>query len=298
MTKFKRVFSRLLRLRPKSRASYSHRAVITPAANTAVTYRKSSSRNKRALLALAHAAQYVQPSPDAVPEDVEEVEEDDDEGEGEGEYHDKDDKDITEVFPYDLVRDTNIEVDVQNAQPLSDTIPEIVEEVEEYEDEDTPEVFPYDLVRKTHTERMTQHLYVALADNDREIAALRTVDREKFNHIVRIVFKPLSRRGNILPSSWSTEEIHRDDGPSELRLTCPGLTLHFGDKLTALTEKQLLAARNYVTQSLPERNDRWAAQGFQFPFSPEECKDARVLIVGPPIGLWTSWPSLFATWPF
>ncbi|KAN0091469.1 hypothetical protein V8E55_005035, partial [Tylopilus felleus] len=137
------------------------------------------------------------------------------------------------------------------------------------------------LARKTHHEMITKHLYVAVSDNDHEIAALRTLEREKFTHIVRVKFEPASDRG-ITPSSWAIEETHRVSGPSELRLTCPDLSLRYGDTMTALSQWQLLASRNYMAQMLPAEDDAWVAQGLEFPFSPEDCENGRLLIVGPP----------------
>ena len=196
------------------------------------------------------------------------------------------------------------EFGVRTVRPLTDTTPQKVEEIGNYddddddeydeaydeaEDDDIPEFFPYDLARKTHIEMMIDRLYVAVTDNDREIAALRTRHRETFTHIVRVSFDPVApRHDNITPSSWTSEEIcpddhghDHDDAPCELRLTCPTLTRHYSHGLTALTEKQLLAARNYIARTLPNRNDAWDKEGLAFPFSPDECEDARVLVVGP-----------------
>ena len=71
---------------------------------------------------------------------------------------------------------------------------------------------------KTHSEMMIDRLY---------IAALRTRHHKMFINIVRIVFDPLARNDNIMPSSWSSEEIYPDGddhGPYGLRLRCPALT--------------------------------------------------------------------------
>ena len=189
-------------------------------------------------------------------------------------------------------------MEVQNVQPSTETIPKDVQETDQHDDDDDdeyeyedevmdksvfPEVTPYDLARKTHNEMMTHGLYVAVSDNDCEIAALRTCYGEKFTHIVRVVFEPLAHDDNITPSSWTSEMIYRDDGPCELRLTCPALTRHYTSNLTALTEKQLLTARNYITRLLPDGNDAWQQRGLVFPVpvSQNDCDDARVLIVGP-----------------
>ena len=190
---------------------------------------------------------------------------------------------------------TPVEIEVQ---PSTEIIPEEVEEIEEYmdgddeyEDEDEvkdedfiPEVIPCDLARKTHNEMVIKRLYVAVTDNDCEIAALRTYRGERFSHIVRVVFNPLSDHDNISPSSWTSEKIHRDDGLCELRLTCPALTRHYTNNLTALTKEQLLTARNFITHVLPDGHYAWQQMGLVFPapVSGDECDDARVLIVGPP----------------
>ncbi|KAN0091473.1 hypothetical protein V8E55_005039, partial [Tylopilus felleus] len=137
------------------------------------------------------------------------------------------------------------------------------------------------LARKTHHEMITKHLYVAVSDNDHEIAALRTLERKKFTHIVRVKFEPASDRG-ITPSSWAIEETHRVSRPSELRLTCPALSRRYGHTMTALSQWQLLASRNYIAQMLPAKDNAWVSQGLEFPFSPEECANGRLLIVGPP----------------
>lgn len=293
MTQFKRVISQFLRLQPRFRQPLLQCCVSTPTANTEVAYNEPDSSCKLAHLDPESEVQNVQPSTNTVLQKVEEVEEYDDGDKGE--YNNEEDKDIPKVFPYDLVRETHIEMEVQNVQPSTDTTAKKFEKVEECddddeyddEDDDVPEVFPYDLARKTHIEMMIGRLYIAVADNDREIAALRTRHREKFSHIVRVAVDPLSpRHDNITPSSWASEEIYpnhdnHDNGPCELRLTCPALTRHYRDDLTALKEKQLIAARNYIARALPNRNEAWEKEGLEFPFSPAECEDARVLIVAP-----------------
>ena len=207
------------------------------------------------------------------------------------------DKDIAEAIPYDVVPETPTETGVQTVQPSTDTPPENVDEVEECddhadddneyegrdkEDEDIPEVSPDDLERKTHIEMMVDSLYIAVADNDREIAALRTRLHKTFTHIVRVVFDPLAPNDNITPSSWSSDEICHDSGPYELRLTCPALTRHYSNGLTALKEKQLLAARNYIADTMLNRNEDPDEEKESLAFSfLDECEDPRVLIVGP-----------------
>jgi hypothetical protein len=286
MTQFKRVISRLLRIHPRFRQPNRRRRVSIPAADTTVTYNEPDSLCKPAHLDPESNVQDVQPSTNAVPQTVEEVEECDDVDGDKGECDNEEDKDTPKIFPYDLARETDI---VQSVQTSTDTTKKI-EEVEAYddddeyddeEDDDAPEVFPYDLARKTHIEMIIAPLYVAVADNDREIAALRTRHRDKFSHIVRVVFDPLSsRHNNIAPSSWKLEEINpdHDDAPYELRLKCPALSRQNRDDLTALKAKQLIAARKYIARVLPDRNDDWEVKS---PCSPAECEDARVLIVGP-----------------
>ncbi|KAF8554785.1 hypothetical protein OG21DRAFT_1522244 [Imleria badia] len=278
MTQLKSAFSQLLRLHPKYREQVCRRAVVTPAANTTGTYRKYKAVRKRAHLEPEFVVQDFELWTDTLSKCAEAEE-----------YEDKDG---------DEVPKTHTETEVQNLQPPTDTLPENVEEIEEYKNEDDdeyevevevkeedaiPEVIPYDLARKTHNEMMTKRLYVAVTDNDCEIAALRTCHGEKFTHIVRVVFEPLTRHSNITPSCWTSENIYPDDGPCELRLTCPALTRHYTNNLTALTEKQLLAARNYITHILPDGDHAWQQKGLAFPVpvSPDECDDARVLIVGP-----------------
>ncbi|KAG6377727.1 hypothetical protein JVT61DRAFT_14499 [Boletus reticuloceps] len=244
MTHFKRAFARFLC--PKFRKQHRQPDVVAPT--------ESTDRS------------VVEPSIDAV---VEEVEESGDE---------------------DEVRETHLDQTVQHSTDAVLTKVEMVEESEdsdshnecddEDEDNDVPEVFPYDLVHKTHCQRVIRGLYVAVADNDREIAALRTVHRAKFTHIIRVVFNPLSRN-NIMPSSWAVQEIYPDDGPHELRLRCPPLMRHYDGKLTALRENQLLATRNYIARALPHRNDMWAEQGHKLPFSLDEGEDT-ILIIAPP----------------
>lgn len=183
-------------------------------------------------------------------------------------------------------------MDLHEVHPSTDAILKTIDEVEEYadedsckeydeddeDDEDIPEVFPFELAQKTRCEMVTERLCLALTDNDGEIQALRTLLGENFTHIVRVVIKPPSC-DNIAPSSWTVEEISSEDRPSELRITCPALALHYSDELTALNKKQLLAARNYIAHALPaDRNDAWK---LGYPISSEECA-ARVLIVGPP----------------
>ncbi|KAF8132337.1 hypothetical protein EV363DRAFT_1327772 [Boletus edulis] len=143
-----------------------------------------------------------------------------------------------------------------------------------------PEVFPYDLARKPYHEMITKHLCIAMTDDDREIAALRPLGREGFTHIVRVVFDPPSRN-NIMPSSWRAQTMYANDGALELRLTCPALTLGYDGKLTALNEKQLRNARDFIKHAMPERNDTWVEQGHKFPFSRDECDDTRLLVVAP-----------------
>lgn len=149
------------------------------------------------------------------------------------------------------------------------------------DDDDTPEAFPFDLVHKTRIEMMIHHLYVALSDDDREIAALRTRHRERFTHVVRITFEPPSVDDKLTPSAWSKELTFPNNGPFELRLQCPNFARRLGEQHTALTKTQLLLARKYITFSLPYRRDTWLEHGFKFPFSMKECQDARLLIVGP-----------------
>ncbi|KAI9571587.1 hypothetical protein HD554DRAFT_2311936 [Boletus coccyginus] len=271
---FKRFLSQLFCLQPKLR----QRRVGTPRANTAVTHRESNSVRRRTRRGSKSRGKNVQPSTGTVPETIEEVE---------------------RIDGNDQVPETPTETEVQTVQPSTDTIPENVDEVEECDDADDeggydddeekdkniPKISPYDLERKTHIEMMIERLYVAVADNDLEIAALRTRDHKKFTHIVRVVFDPLAHDDNIAPSSWSSEEIYHDGdglGPYELRLACPALTRHYSDGLTALKEKQLLAARNYITDTMPSRNEDWDEEKESLAFSIlDECEDPRVLIVGP-----------------
>ena len=149
------------------------------------------------------------------------------------------------------------------------------------EDEDTLETYPFELARKTRIEMMVNRLYVALSDDDEEIAALRTRHCEPFTHIVRITFDPPCEDEELSPSSWSKELSFPEDAPFELRLLCPPFARFLDEKSTALTKQQLVLARKYITFSLPYRNDTWDQQASKFPFSTEQCQDARLLIVGP-----------------
>ncbi|KAG6381174.1 hypothetical protein JVT61DRAFT_5575 [Boletus reticuloceps] len=265
MTKFKRVLSRFLR--PKSHKQRRQRGAVTPIANGAVRSGTLNSLRKQSHPEPESTDQnVVQPSTDDVVEVVE--------------GHKDEDK----------VRDAHLAVGVQTIQPPTDAVLTEVEEAEEHEDrdlqgeyadddeeDDIPEAFLYDLARKTHHEMIVERLYVAVADDDSEIATLRALHRKRFTHIVRVVFNPLSHNSNITPSSWMVQEISADGAPHELRLTCPALTLCYDGKLTTLQEKQLRAARNYLTQTLPERSDA----EHKPPLSPGECEDVRVLVVSP-----------------
>ncbi|KAG6376692.1 hypothetical protein JVT61DRAFT_1707 [Boletus reticuloceps] len=243
MTHFKRFFSRFLH--PKSRRQLRQRGAVTPTTTNVVTSGEPGSLRGRAHPVPEPTDQnVVQPFTDAVVEEVEE-------SEGESEAH-----------------DTHLAVDVQTAQPSTDAILTKSEEVEQHQDGDEhdeydeeeehnmPKVFPHDLARKPYHEMITQHLCIAMTDDDREIAALRPLGRERFTHIVRVVFDPPSRN-NIMPSSWRAQIMCSNSGGLELRLTCPALTLGYDGKLTALNEKQIRDAHDFIKHAMPERNDAW-----------------------------------------
>ncbi|KAF8444940.1 hypothetical protein L210DRAFT_3531467 [Boletus edulis BED1] len=274
MTHFKHVFSRFLR--PKSRRQFRQRGAITPTATNVVTSGEPSSLRGRAHHVPESTDQnIVQPLADAVVEDVEESE-----GESESE-----------------ARNTHLAVDAHSVQPSTDTILTKTDEVEqhqdgdshdEYDDEyddddddddegdDVPEVISCDLARKTHCTKIIQRLYVAVTDDDCEIAALQTIHPKQFTHIVRVAFDPPSDKNNIMPSSWKLQVNFPKGGPHEVRLTCPALTLQYDGKRTALKEKQLRAARNVIA------NDAWSEEDPKFPIPLDLCKKMRLLVIAPP----------------
>ncbi|KAI9571569.1 hypothetical protein HD554DRAFT_2071698 [Boletus coccyginus] len=247
MPQFKRFLSQLLSLQPKLR----QRRVGAPRTNAAVTHRESNSVRKRTRRGSKSRGQKVQPPTDTVPETIE------------------------EAIPYDIVPETSIETEVQTVQPSTDTIPENVDEDDDDEhedydkkDKDVPEVSPYDLERKTHFEMMVDRLYIAVADNDREIAALRTRDHKKFTHIVRVVFDPArarrQHRAIELVLGGDLLRLETDSDPTGL---------------TALKEKQVLAARNYIADIILSKDEDGDEEKESLAFSfPDECKDPRVLI--------------------
>ncbi|KAG6375621.1 hypothetical protein JVT61DRAFT_3189 [Boletus reticuloceps] len=270
MTHFKHVFSRFLHR--KSRRQPCQRGAVTPTATNVVTSGEPSSLRGRVHPVPESTDQnVVQPLTDAVVEQVEEFE-------GESEAH-----------------DTHLAVDVQTVQPSTDTILTKVEEIEQHQDGDShdshddddeghdiPEVISCDLARKTHCTKIIQRLYIAVADDDREIAALQTLHPNRFTHIVRVAFDPPSDTNNITPSSWKLEVNFPRGGPHELRLTCPALTLRYDGKRTALKETQLRAARNVIAWALPQRNDTWAEQDPEFAIPLDLCKKMRMLVIAPP----------------
>ncbi|KAF8444961.1 hypothetical protein L210DRAFT_3502361 [Boletus edulis BED1] len=154
-------------------------------------------------------------------------------------------------------RDTQLAVDVQTVQPSTDAI-------------------------LTKTEEIIQRLYVAVTDDDCEIAALQTIHPKQFTHIVRVAFDPPSDKNNIMPSSWKLQVNFPKGGPHEVRLTCPALTLQYDGKRTALKEKQLRAARNVIAWALPQRNDAWSEEDPKFPIPLDLCKKMRLLVIAPP----------------
>ncbi|KAF8134369.1 hypothetical protein EV363DRAFT_889939 [Boletus edulis] len=150
------------------------------------------------------------------------------------------------------------------------------------EGDDVPEVISCDLARKTHCTKIIQRLYVAVTDDDCEIAALQTIHPKQFTHIVRVAFDPPSDKNNIMPSSWKLQVNFPKGGPHEVRLTCPALTLQYDGKRTALKEKQLRAARNVIAWALPQRNDAWSEEDPKFPIPLDLCKKMRLLVIAPP----------------
>ena len=145
---------------------------------------------------------------------------------------------------------------------------------------DTLPTFPFDLARKARLEMMVYRLYIALSDDDREVAALCTRQCEKFTHIIRITFDPPSVDNKVLPSNWSVA-LNFSDERLEMHIRCPAFIRGLGEYNKSLTKQQLLLASKFIAFSLPYRHDKWFQQGIKFPFSQEECHNSRVLIVGP-----------------
>ena len=231
--------------------------------------------------------QNVEPSTDAVLKIVDDSSCDD---EYDDEYDEKEDiGNIDDVSPGDSLCEAHVDLDVQNVAPPTDITPESADEVgyevDSYYDEDDeeeteaiPRVFPHDIARRTRKQMVTRRLYVAVSDDDSDIAALRTEQHELFTHVVRVTLDPFSH-DSIAPS----KKLYPDYGTCELRLTCPTSTLRYSERLTALNAKQLLAARDFIAYALFAEMDQVLVdtiQGFKPPIISKDV--ARALIVCPP----------------
>ena len=125
---------------------------------------------------------------------------------------------------------------------------------------------------KSHLEEILDDLYVAYADDEDEIAKLRTFHYRKFSHILRVVpvlcafTEPIPGRVDQ-PAGTVNKEIEQSRRQTRtLSLSVPEIP-NVSQTQTLLNPSQLLAARDFIALAMP--------------YIPRWCCSVDVLIVAP-----------------
>ena len=132
---------------------------------------------------------------------------------------------------------------------------------------------------KSHLEEILDGLYVAYADDEDEIAELRTFHYRKFSHILHVVpvpcvfTEPIPGRVDQ-PAGTVNEEIAQSRRQTRtLSLSVPEIP-NVSQTQTLLNPSQLLAARDFIALAMPYMNS-------YLPYIPRWCCSVDVLIVAP-----------------
>ncbi|KAL4079197.1 hypothetical protein J3A83DRAFT_1044171 [Scleroderma citrinum] len=131
----------------------------------------------------------------------------------------------------------------------------------------------------SHLEEILDGLYVAYANDENELAALRTFYDREFSHILQvalippIISSPMSVRIGQLSGGRSEEMAQGGRQTRKLRLAVPALP-RIGHTQILLSASQLLAARDFLALAMPYKN-------CYFPSVPRRCCSVDLVIVAP-----------------
>ncbi|KAL4062778.1 hypothetical protein V8B97DRAFT_1877416 [Scleroderma yunnanense] len=131
----------------------------------------------------------------------------------------------------------------------------------------------------SHLEEILDGLYVAYANDENELAALRTFYDREFSHILQvalvppIISSPMSVRIGQLSGGRSEEMAQGGRQTHKLRLAVPALP-RIGHTQILLSASQLLAARDFLALAMPYKN-------CYFPSVPRRCCSVDLVIVAP-----------------
>lgn len=132
------------------------------------------------------------------------------------------------------------------------------EETQDDEEYNTPPPSPTpSLVEETHLVEIIDGLYIALADDEADVRALRTFDDEPFTHVVQVNYVTPPEDMPFSLSDWRREETSRNALVQRLSLFCPASSLRLSPEQTAVGPKELLAARDFLTLALPGGSTKW-----------------------------------------
>ncbi|KAH0828114.1 hypothetical protein J3R83DRAFT_3785 [Lanmaoa asiatica] len=127
----------------------------------------------------------------------------------------------------------------------------VFEDDEDGQEPHTPPLPTPSLMEESHLVEIMQGFYIALADDEADVPALRTFDDEPFTHVVQVSYPTPS------DSSWRREEAPRNALVQRLTLVCPAVSHYLCDEKTAVGPEELHAARDFLTLALPYGSTTW-----------------------------------------
>ena len=113
------------------------------------------------------------------------------------------------------------------------------------------------LIEECHLVEIMDGLYIALVDDETDLPALRTFDDKPFTHVVQVSYAAPSWDDPLSLSNWRREEAPRNALVQRLGLVCPAVSLRLCAEQTAVGPKELHAAREFLTLSLPHGSTKW-----------------------------------------
>lgn len=112
------------------------------------------------------------------------------------------------------------------------------------------------LEEESHLVEIMEGLYIALADDEADVPALRTFDDEPFTHVLQVNSVTLVGDDPLALSTWRREEAPRNALVQRLSLVCPAVSLCCAEQ-TVVGPKELRAARDFLSLALPHGSTKW-----------------------------------------